>query len=281
MRSRRDILGNALAAIAFATSLGACRGESRDGDAVAAGAIVDGEISPASEDAVVYVGVALRRCTGTLISPHVVLTAFHCVQGTDVYATDNCVPGREDLFDPIDPRQVDVFVGSPLDPDRHYYVSSIVVGESRAFCNGDVALLVLDRKVIGIEPRVLRSDRVQVGDELRAVGWGRTGIGGYPEERRARSGIHVTHAGGGVALGPPRPGRLRAVLPYGEKEFVTYDGMCFGDSGGPVFDANGAIAGILSRLVGPDCQNTAFAFSEVSQHADLVAQALARAGDSP
>jgi hypothetical protein len=70
--------------------LGACAAaDPSDSDAKAVGqtssAIVNGTPSTASQDSTVLIAVGTdgQFCTGALIAPNLVITARHCVQGTD------------------------------------------------------------------------------------------------------------------------------------------------------------------------------------------------------
>ena len=64
-----------------------------------------------------------------------------------------------------------------------------------------------------------------------------------------------------------------------EGELAVGESACFGDSGGPLFDAAGLVVGIASRTpdnVSQRCVDTTVVYSWAGFRAGLVAEALAR-----
>jgi V8-like Glu-specific endopeptidase len=165
----------------------------------------------------------LQWCSGSLISPTVVMTAAHCVIGErprKFWVT----------FDPVINDDATVYHGTSAYDPRAY-----TTGESKPY---DIAVIVLDHPVTGISPVEpptvgLLSD-LKASHELQdrtftAVGYGtvRTSKQGGP------SGIQNNHKRRFVE---------QSVLNL-EKQWVLFSmnsstgngGTCYGDSGGPHF----------------------------------------------
>lgn len=143
-------------------------------------------------------------CTGTLIEPRVVVTARHCTAG-------------------VDSSSIGFGIGLlPSAPEATWAVESVAEHPDE-----DVALLVLERAATADVPAVQP----------------------LPFNRRPLTaqdtGGEVEAAGYGDTLDPTRTGRYFAVLLFAgvDESYVLVDGrqqegLCFGDSGGPVFDVD-------------------------------------------
>ena len=232
-----------------------------------------GERSGPADDAVVHV-FAASSCTGVLVDRSLVMTALHCVARDLQSASSSCSDGGRPLGATFGPEGVRVSVGSNIDALEPYAVREIVVGPSRQMCDGDMALLVLERPVAGVTPRAVRTEPPTVGSTVTAVGWGVNDYGQYSSQRMRRSGILVLGAGGGTVTRAKPDGGVSLVT-CGSKEIVTDEGICQGDSGGPLFDAAGAVAAIVSR-VQRGCVGSLSIHSDVSYWRDLSDEARAR-----
>lgn len=250
-------------------------------------AIVKGTDSDASQDAVVLLVHydALSKdgsasCSGTLLTPRLVLTARHCVAVTDESAACGTNPAGGQVYGDHEPSKLFVFAGTQR-PDLLGGVTQAARGAeiiddgATTLCNHDVALLLLDRPIPGAKIAPLRLDGLaQKGEKVTLVGWGITEKTNTPETRQQRTGVTVLGVG-------PEPPALDA-------EIVVDEGACSGDSGGPAIAASGAVVGVLSRggngtgATGADgCIGGEDIYSSPSKFKDLILQAYAKAGQEP
>lgn len=225
--------------------LAACGSSSPERARTVEQAIIAGADSDASQDAAVLLvhydalsSDGSRSCTGTLLTPRLVLTARHCVAITD--QSVGCGSKNDGaVFTNHDPKKLFVFTGQ----ERPDLVSGsvnaargveILDDGARTLCNHDIALLLLDRDMPGAKIAPVRlAGGPAKKEELTVVGWGITDKTSSPPLRQQRPRVSV------VAVGPDE------VL--GDAEFMTDEAVCSGDSGGPAFAASGAVVGVTSR----------------------------------
>jgi Trypsin len=173
------------------------------------------------DDYVVRIVVGSVTCSGALIRDDRVLTAHHCVAARD----GNGKPLQHD----VTPDNVRVELGGDYLPWGEVGVRA-VIAPTCGFVSGDgdLAVLVLERRLLGIATRPTRLDTPPSRhDQIEPIGFGRCALSG--------DGIHRKHRLGG------------AVELVSEGRFRLAAAICPGDSGGPaVSSESGEILGVIS-----------------------------------
>jgi len=282
--------------LALAAALGACGpgGEREHESGRVASAIIHGTDSDASQDAVVLVmhydaiqiGGAAAGCTGTLLTPKLVLTARHCVATTDESAA--CDAAGNPTFGGVISgdhlaSKLYAFVGTQRPDfltglDRGARGVEVIDDASMTLCNHDLALVLLDRALAGAKTAPIRLEGGPRADEtVRVIGWGVTDKSSNPQTRQQRGGVKVLSVGPADHLGP--------------SEFMLGESGCAGDSGGPAFaESSGAVLGVLSRGgngggANPGdqaaCIDAENVFTSAAAFKELILGAYAKAGQEP
>jgi hypothetical protein len=228
-------VGPALAAVIAAAALTGCASFVWPGSHVGAPVRPAARLAPADEvdlllapslglaspeDAVVRVVGPQMTCSGTLIAEDLVLTAHHCIverRGHGEF-TARLVPAAA----------LQVELGGDYLPWGNVGIKAVLAppcGEGGG--RGDVAVLVLERKLVGIATTSLRDDPPRTGDVVDPVGFGRCALSPEGIRRRQREG-----------------GIVGAVS---KATFEVEASVCPGDSGGPALDrVTREVVGVVS-----------------------------------
>jgi hypothetical protein len=185
------------------------------------------------DDAIVRV-VSDVTCSGTLIAEDLVLTAHHCVSARDAKGK---VLSRDK-----DPREITIEIGDDDLPWAEVGVRVIVSPDCGYVSGvGDIAILVLERKLIGMVTYAPRLDGTPEANEiLKPVGFGRC-ANSSPTKQRVRRDCEKDKDP--KSCGDPVGGVARGFI-------VAQASICPGDSGGPVLVDRTDRGGVTSEVVG-------------------------------
>jgi hypothetical protein len=214
-------------------------------------------------------GAALWRCSGTLLSPTVFLTAGHCTEGpavsaqvwfdADVQSLDVCFDGT--IGEPCYPYGGgDSHMAASIHVHPDFYTASFVVH--------DVGVVVLDAPVVmsmyGALPSVnqldgLKTRRGQQNVTFTAVGYGLQKS--FPDEAS-----FLAHNVKVRMVANPKLNQINVPGFTGDFSMLLSNnahtgGTCFGDSGGPNFLGNSnVVAGVTSFGINGNCAGTGGVF---------------------
>lgn len=176
------------------------------------------------QDFVVRVVTGGVTCSGTLIDEDLVLTAHHCVAERSAHGD---VLPRDAA-----PEQIRVELGGDYLPWGEVGIRAVVAPPcGHAAGEGDLAILVLERKLVGVPTLPPRLDRQPIrGEFIEPLGFGRCARSADGVRRRERLGGSVSAIGTG--------------------RFRLSASICPGDSGGPALSRETQeLVGVISASV--------------------------------
>jgi hypothetical protein len=217
-------------------------------------------LSDSAHDAVVFVRVnyadlSYTDCTATLLSPHVALTAKHCVtrltpgpfvcSGNGELVQDGTGAGV--LGATVDPSLIEIHVGVSPSDTIAARATTVLATQSNDACHDDLAALVLDdAPPVPSYPAIRRVKPTHIGEKVRLAGYG-VGERRVTLERRELPDVRV------VDSADDATGNEAAATTPRRTFVVEGNSVCFGDSGGPAFSMDTqALVGVYSRVSG-DC----------------------------
>jgi V8-like Glu-specific endopeptidase len=213
-----------------------------------------------AEDAIVRIVLPNMTCTGTAVDEDLILTAHHCVVKRG--------PKGEFLSENVDASAVRVELGGDYFAWGDVKAKAIVAPPCGAKGGaGDVAVLVLERKLVGLRTLQPRLDAPpRIGEEVDPIGFGRCATSGDAIRRKLREG-----------------GAIRST--NGETFFMEAS-VCPGDSGGPVMTRGShQVVGVVSlsamdgdeRTKAPSIMARIDAYRKVFAQARQIADGASRA----
>ena len=198
-------------------------------------------------------------CTGTLITPSVVLTAKHCVQGAGAdgpYPVSTFTIGVGDRVGATENHRVRYVETTP-----GVYESDRTLGLRGAIFGIDVAVLVLREPITDIEPIPVRRDRPDdmIGQTFTAIGFG----------NRPDGNAGLKYKGDGV------------LTSIGESILYTQEVISSGDSGGPMIQEapERQVIGVASFGQADSCPSLQDGYNALYDHIALIDRARVIAGE--
>jgi hypothetical protein len=209
------------------------------------------------EDYVVRIVAGEVTCSGTLIAEDRVLTAHHCVSAR---AADGSTLIRD-----VSPEVLRVELGGDYLPWGEVGVRAVIAPPcGHVAGNGDIAVLVLERRLRGVTVLAPELDRApELGIEVSPIGFGRCALSRDGIKRHQRDGGPITEVE--------------------TDRFELTASICPGDSGGPGVDDRGRLIGLVSAsaMDGSDKTQEPSEFTRLDRWRSVFSHAQLIAGGVP
>jgi secreted trypsin-like serine protease len=168
-----------------------------------------------------------QLCSGTLITPRVILTAAHCVEFQNGAPAQYVAYFGTNVVAETDGGEIDTIPITAYEYHPNWNIDNLEAGN-------DIGLVALGRPIQGVTPIDINRAPLEdhIGEEVQLVGWGRTSGEGEDFGIKREATTTLTAA-------------ENLLIQYGSASANT----CQGDSGGPNFmtiDGIDVIAGITS-----------------------------------
>jgi hypothetical protein len=200
-------------------------------------------------------------CTGTVIGPYAILTAKHCVFSENPDGSHTLVPAAN--FYVIETDDINSGDIMPGDVNQVFEVRTTPGSniDSDVSNGRDIAILIL-RDAIDVAPRGVATGGPSIGENVTAVGFGRTSTTDTMSAGvKYRGAMRVSMVGTYQILAGAAPS--------------GGGWTCQGDSGGPLIDAAGNVTGITSYGFDRSCRVDDSVFVRVTAFRSLIDSALA------
>ena len=223
-------------------------------------------------------------CSGSLISPTIVITAAHCISENQAVASWRVLAGSKNLEDPNIQKikVIEAVYHKKYDQVQDYSLvdsNGTVLSHHEAILSSgdskesyDIALLLLATPVVNVSPVSLAYGGYEPTlSSWRAYGFG-VGDNGLLSNTLLTAEQYDYTQAAKATLGDPLI-RNYAVGAFTSTEEAS--GACFGDSGGPLVDGKNVLIGLTSFGISNDCNTQDWTiYTKVSSYSGWISTAM-------